>query len=98
MRKIIWQEFIKGIVEKGTNDRYALLSAKRPMEEPLSIQKIMKEIISVKSNTCGHSYDVTVGEFIKNHKACKVCLLAHDRHISNDTGTICYSLHNTQAN
>ena len=96
MRKIMLHTFIKRIVEKGTDDRYTLLSLNNPIDKPLTIQKSMQEIINVKNNTCGHSYELTVSEFIKNNKICKTCLLSQDRHISGENNSICYSLHNTQ--
>ena len=96
MNNVMMQAFIKRIVEKGTNDRYTLFPAKKPIEVHLTIQKSMQEIINVKNNTCGHSYEITVSEFIKNDKVCNACLLSQDRHISSDNNAICYSLHNTQ--
>lgn len=96
MNNVMMQEFIKRIVEKGTADRYTLLPAKKPIEEPLTIQKSMQEIINVKNYTCDHSYEITVSEFIKNNKVCKTCLFSQDRHIFDDNNAICYSLHNTQ--
>ncbi len=96
MRKKMLHAFIKRIVEKGTDDRYTLLPLNKPMDEPLTIQKSMQEIINVRNNTCEHSYEITIDEFIKNNKVCKTCLLIHNRHISSDNEAVCYSLHNTQ--
>ena len=46
--------FIKRIVEKGTDDGYTLLPLNKPMDESLTIQKNMQEIINVRNNTCEH--------------------------------------------
>lgn len=96
MNNVMMKEFRKRIVEKGTNDKYTLLPAKKPIDEPLTIQKSMQEIINVKNNTCDHSHEMTVSEFITNNKVCKTCLLSQDSHISDDNNAIYYSLHNTQ--
>ena len=96
MKKIMLHTFIKRLVEKGTDDRYTLLPLNKPMDESLTIQKSMQEIINVRNNTCEHSYEITIDEFIKNNKVCKSCLLVHNRHISSDNEAVYYSLHNTQ--
>ena len=96
MRKIMLLAFIKRIVEKGTDDRYTLLPLNKPMDESLTIQKSMQEIINVRNNTCEHSYEITIDEFIKNNKVCKTCLSTKISPISDGSTVIYNSLHNTQ--
>jgi len=61
------QGFIKKMVEAGTEDRYTLLSHKKHLGEPQHMQKLMRELIIVKNNTCEHFHEIALGEFIKNN-------------------------------
>ena len=90
------QDFVKRIVEKGTDDRYTLLPFNKPMDEPLTIQKSMQEIINVRNNTCKHCYEITIDDFIKNNKVCKTCLSTKISPVSNESTVIYNSLHNAQ--
>ena len=89
--------FIKKLVEPGTENKFTLLSNKTQLEEPQTIQNLMKKSIFVKHNTCGNRYNITLGEFIVNNKVCKTCLSTKVTWTS-DSSTVMYdSLHNTQA-
>ncbi len=88
---------MKKLVEAGTKDRFTLLSDKQQLHKPLSIQKLLKESIFIKNNTCGHRYKIALGEFIKSDKVCITCLSTQ---VSSplDVKTVLYnSLHNTRA-
>ena len=97
MTNIEMHWFIKKLVESGTADRFTLLPDKKHLLEPQTIQKLMKESIFVKNNTCGHSYKITLCEFIKSSKDCKTCLSTQMSSTSGRKTIIYNSLHNTQA-
>ncbi|MBA1420718.1 MAG: hypothetical protein FAF03_07675 [Epsilonproteobacteria bacterium] len=89
--------FIKKLVEAGTENRFTLLSGKKHLLKTQTIQKLMKEVIFVKKNTCGHRYKITLFEFIKSSKDCKTCLYTHVSFPADRKTVIYNSLHNTQA-
>jgi len=89
--------FIKKLVEPGTEGRFTLLADKKYLREPQTIQKLMKESIFVKNNTCWHRYNITLGEFIQSSKVCKICLSTQTSSTSSKKTVIYNSLHNTQA-
>ena len=90
-------KFIKKLVEPGTEGRFTLLADKKYLREPQTIQKIMKESISVTNNTCGHRYKITLDEFIQSSKVCKTCFSTQASSPSSKKIVIYNSLHNTQA-
>jgi hypothetical protein len=90
-------EKIKKLVEAGTKDVFTLLSDKRQLQKPLTIQKLLKESIFIKNNTCGHRYKIALGEFIKSDKACITCLSPQVSTTSVRKTVICNSLHNAHA-
>jgi len=89
--------FIKKLVEPGTEGRFTLLTDKKHLREPQTIQKLMKESIFVKNNICRHSYNITLGEFIQSSKVCKTCFSTQASSPSSKKIVIYNSLHNTQA-
>ena len=97
MANIEMHEFIKKLVEAGTKDRFTLLTSKKHIQEHQTIQKLMKEAVFVKNNTCGHRYMITLCEFIKSSKDCKTCLSTHVSFPADWETVIYNSLHNTQA-
>ena len=97
MTNIEMHEFIKKLVEAGTENRFTLLSSEKHLLETQTIQKLMEEAIFVKNNTCGHRYMINLCEFIKSNKECKTCLSTQVS-LPSDRKTVLYnSLHNTQA-
>ena len=96
MTNIEMHEFIKKLVEAGTEDRFTLLSGKKHILETQTIQKLMEEVIFVKNNTCGHRYKITLCEFIKSSKECRTCLSTHVSFPADGKTVIYNSLHNTQ--
>ena len=60
MSNIEIHRFIKKLVESGTEDRFTLLTDRKHLQEPQTIQKLMKESIFVKNNICGHRYKMTL--------------------------------------
>jgi len=97
MTNIKIHAFIKKLVEIGTEDSFTLLSGKKHLLEPKTIQKLMEEAVFVKNNACGHSYKITLSEFIKSSKNCKTCLSTQVSSTSDEKTVIYNSLHNTQA-
>lgn len=97
MTNIEMHEFIKKLVEAGTKDRFTLHTSKKHLQKHQTIQKLMEEAIFIKNNTCGHSYKITLCEFIKSSKNCKTCLSSHVSLPSNRKTVIYNSLHNTQS-
>ena len=97
MTNIEMHEFIKKLVEAGTEDRFTLLAGKKFLLEPKTIHNLMEEAVFVKNNTCGHRYKITLCEFIKSSKDCKTCLSTHVSLPSDGKTMIYNSLHITQA-
>jgi len=89
-------DIAKKLVESGTADRFTLLPDKKHLLEPQTIQKLMKESIFVKNNTCGHSYKITLDAFIKSSKSCKPCLSTKMNALAGGNTVIYNSQHNTQ--
>lgn len=96
MKNIEIHRFIKKLVETGTEERFTLLDDKKYLWEPQTIQKFMEESIFVKSNICGHSYNITLVEFIANNKVCKRCLSTRVTSTSKSSTVMSNSLHNIQ--
>jgi len=90
-------QFIKKLVEAGTENRFALLAGKKHLLESQTIQKLMKEAVFVRNNACGHRYKITLSEFIQSPKVCKACLSTQGSSTLSDKTVIYNSLHNTQA-